>query len=466
MNLLELLRPYYNPDNGDRVLHVYIVGPYPTENFFRQLFSLKFVDKRTNIITFLVDKSSYDKAIEIKNNLIKDKYCTNTQFVIKAISGDKGRFVHSKMYYFEIEKPSGMIYTCLITGSGNASTRAYSFESDDYKNAEINLVTTIKQEDREFIENYFTFIENDTNILHITAADTKVYFPIIKYKSMEKQTDYFLFSNWVLSGYIYHQYVRINDLGKIRIRLENPIKGENTFSEKLLKNRSFDSNIEAHSISYTYINIAKDINNKDERDDKDNIKSKYFCETSYGYWAPKELKNIIDKKIKDNSQKSKRKDLLNEIAKLGIDDIEKKTSAIIKELQSVIDNIEEKDKNHYFKMKDNVLDKEYYNDMILSQMLRHNKKCKTTKFRNRYIHGYDSFNVAYLENCIDDLTDEVLDYIDIKLTSDKVFNLLCQAIKDILNDENYKTNTSNIDKNFIENNLENIICRLEEKIDN
>ena len=466
MNLLELLRPYYNPDNGDKVLHVYIVGPYPTEDFFRQLFSLKFVDKRTNIITFLVDKSSYDKAIEIKNNLIKDKYCTNTQFVIKAISGDKGRFVHSKMYYFEIEKPSGMIYTCLITGSGNASTRAYSFESDDYKNAEINLVTTIKQEDREFIENYFTFIENDTNILYITAADMKVYFPIIKYLPAVKQNDYFLFSNWVLSGYIYHQYVRINDLGKIRIRLENPIKGENTFSEKLLKNRSFDSNVEAHSISYTYINIAKDINNKDERDDKDNIKSKYFCETSYGYWAPKELKKIIDKKIKDKSQKSKRIDLLNEIAKLGIDDIEKKTSAIIEELQSVIDNIEEKDKNHYFKMKDNVLDKEYYNDMILSQMLRHNKKCKAKKFRNRYIHGYDSFNVAYLENCIDDLTDEVLDYIDIKLTSDKVFNLLCQAIKDILNDENYKTNTSNIDKNFIENNLENIICRLEEKIDN
>ena len=476
MNILELLKPYYNPSNGDKVLSVRIIGPYPTKDFFKELFNSLNFDKRYNNIIFLVDKSSYNKAEKKKKSLITEKICNENQFIIQPITGNKGRFIHSKMYYFEIKKyPSNMIYTCLITGSGNASTRAYSFEGRDYKNAEVNVVTTIKYLERDFIENYFDLknfeidkykdIEDDKYVLHIDTADMNIHFPQIKSADISHKEYNSLFSNWVLNGYIYHQYVRVNDLGKVRIRLEHPISAQNEFSEKLLQNRNFDSKIEAHSISYTYIETAKEINFSNERDNedsKDNIKSTYLCETSYGYWAPKELKNIIDEKISKNPQKKKRENLLDNIARLNDNNIITLTNTIIEELQTIIGNMEEKDKNNYFKMNGNVLDEDYYRGMISSQIIRHNKKCQTEIFRNRYIYGYDSFNASYLENCIDDLADEVLDYINIKLTSDRVFNLVCQAVKNITNYKNYSTDE--VDENFLESNLDDIINILEKMI--
>lgn len=473
MNLLELLRPYYNPDNGDRVLHVYIVGPYPTEDFFRQLFSLKFVDKRTNIITFLVDKSSYDKAIEIKNNLIKDKYCTNTQFVIKAISGDKGRFVHSKMYYFEIEKPSGMIYTCLITGSGNASTRAYSFESDDYKNAEINLVTTIKQEDREFIENYFTFIENDTNILHITAADTKVYFPNIKSIDIKKQQfQYPTFSSWILNGYVYHKYNKANDLGKIRITLKNKLEWTSVLTHLAAKNE-FVGNDQLHSLSYNYVGIKDyvynenyrdyrdDIDGIDDRDDRDDIKRFFLCETSYGYWAPRELKKYIDKEIsrKDNTNKQR---ILDAISMLDTSMIEAKVDEILERINNIFTGLDESSRHVYFNVNgNNELDKEYYRDIIKGQISKQNRQCKNKSFYERYLNGYNYFNASYLENCVDEIVDEVQEYIDIKLKNNRIFNIVCQAVNNLNIDE-----TSFYNERFFENNLYEIIYNIQNIAEN
>ena len=475
MNILELLKPYYNPNNGDKVLSVRIIGPYPTKEFFKGLFNNLNFDKRCNNIIFLVDKSSYEKAEEIRESLIADNICDEKQFIIKSISGNKGRFIHSKMYYFEIQKkPSDMIYTCLITGSGNASTRAYSFKGNNYKNAEVNVVTTIKKPERGFVESYFNLenfeldgYQDDKYVLHIDTADMNIHFPQIKLADTSQKEYNSLFSNWVLNGYIYHQYIRINDLGKVRIRLEHPISGQNEFSEQLLKNRNFDSKIEAHSISYTYVEAAKEINFSNERDNedsKDNVKSTYLCETSYGYWATKELKNIIDEKISNNPQKNKRKKLLDDIAKLNDNSITILTNSIIEDLKTVIYNIEEKDKNDYFKMNGNLLDEAYYRDMISSQIIRHNKKCQTKIFRNRYIYGYDSFNASYLENCIDDLTDEVLDYINIKLTSDKVFNVVCQSVKENIKKQGNKG--YDVNENFIENNLDNIIQNLGEKIKN
>lgn len=452
MNLLELLRPYYNPDNGDKVLHVYIVGPYPTEDFFYNLFdSIKFDYRRKNIITFLVDKSSYDKAIEIRKSLIKNEYCYDNQFDIKAISGNKGRFVHSKIYYFEIEKPSGMIYTCLITGSGNASTRAYSFESDDYKNAEINLVTTIKQEDREFIENYFTFRENDTNILHITAADTKVYFPIIKYKSMEKRTDYFLFSNWVLSGYVYHQYSKVNDIGKIRIKLKEPAKA-NTQITKLADERGFYSDDLVTSIAYKYIDIEENTNSN-----RDDTKRMFLCETSYGYWVPRELKWYVDKAIINNKDKNKEQ-LLKKIKNFSEKDIDDKVDKVLEKIKEIFKELSIEDKHKYFECNGNMLNEIVYRDIIYTQISRQYRQCKNEKFCERYINGYDNFNASYLENCIDDLVEEVIDAINIKLTKDTVFNFVCQAVKFVKEKQGNKD--VSVEQEFLEINLEDIISRL------
>lgn len=480
MNLLELLEPHYSYDNGDKIRHIYIVGPYPTEDFFRGLFeNFEFEDYRKNLVTFLVDKSSYNNAVEIKYNLVEDEYISrNSQFKIIAINGKNGKFVHSKMYYFEIIKPNGTLHTCLITGSGNASTRAYSFGYDeemgytnDYNNAETNIVTTIKREDRKFVEDYFELqlkddSKNDSDVytLPITAVEAKIHFPKIEKIDVEENNNnkYYSFSNWVLDGYIYYKYKKATDLGKVRIQLEDKFMGSNEFTD-LAKYNGFDGDNELCSLAYNYVEIPKN-----ETTAYDSIKKKYLCETSYGYWAPIELKECIDYEIDEMvEQNEATKKMLDTIKGMGDNAIENKVKEIIEKLCAFTENAKNSglEIGSYFKINNetNKIDKEDYEEKIKNQIESQVKQCKNKVFYNRCLRGYEDFNASYLENCIDDLADDVLNDLKIKLGKSRVVNAVCQAIRYEVDDDdidsfydetNDKENEENIRKitTYLKNN--------------
>ena len=236
MNFVELLQQYnMSYDNNGKIIleNVYIITPYLSIDFFQEFFNhFTFTSLR-----LFVDKSSYQKAINIKEELIKD-YRVKTKFHIIPTEDSEGRFVHAKMYYIET-KANQKTRAYLVIGSSNASSNAFTFGIDEedeylynYANAELNTVIKITDNNRKFMERYFDSINAGENLhnysLNVYGDNSLIiHFPKLR-KFIETKSDdcieIFSFTNWVLQGVMYHKYDKLQALGKIRIELEKQIR--------------------------------------------------------------------------------------------------------------------------------------------------------------------------------------------------------------------------------------------------
>lgn len=450
MNFVELLQQYnMSYDNNGKIIleNVYIITPYLSIDFFQEFFNhFTFTSLR-----LFVDKSSYQKAINIKEELIKD-YRVKTKFHIIPTEDSEGRFVHAKMYYIET-KANQKTRAYLVIGSSNASSNAFTFGIDEedeylynYANAELNTVIKITDNNRKFMERYFDSINAGENLhnysLNVYGDNSLIiHFPKLR-KFIETKSDdcieIFSFTNWVLQGVMYHKYDELQALGKIRIELEKRIKKSDNFI-KNAKEYGFELEDDIFSISYQFIEESKNTHNS-----KDIIKSKYLFETSYGYWAPLEFKEVIDEQIYSNKNGIK----YTRLEQIKNVNILSETEKIFNQFKSFVATLSTEQQKEYIAMENDQIDEIYYKKTIKNQLERQINKCNDINFKDRYISGYGMYYANLLAPCINEVVDDIIDYINIKFTDASQRNLLCKTIKKEIKEENIKVNLEYLDKNI------------------
>lgn len=467
MNLLELLKQYA-PEKKDKKIDIktlYIVSPYLNQGFFEGVFTHFKFDN----ITLFIDKSQYNKAEAIKKQLVEDGHKINNKFEIIPVTDEKNRLVHAKIYYFEICSGE-QVHTYLITGSSNASNRAFSFGiknnndhfKENYSNAEINIVVRIYSKKRKFFNQYFQAIKNNSKLDNyvfkpLNNDEVIIHFPKLKTYNDITEDMYVIeadsFQNWIESGFIYHKYDVLQDLGKVRINLKSISEIKNDFVEKA-RTQGFDLDEGISSISYKFIddkNVTKNIS-------QINIKATYLFDTPYGLWTAKEFHNIIN----NQNNESPKYEIISKIANMNIDDT---IQDILAKFIKFANSFQKDEREHYFYItKDKDIDAEKYKDIIEKQLNKQKNKCEDESFQNRAKTNYGSYNASVLEPYIDELMEEIVKTVKLELHNNRVNSILAKVLKTAI--KNKVLPFSDITVDYIDKNWETISKAMSKRIQN
>lgn len=460
MNFFSLLEKYISSDEASLIRSMYILGPYPSINFFKNLKNSNI--KPDNIILF------YDYRVnDIRINNIKNIFKNIKVYPVSAYTTSK--LVHAKLYYMTISR--GNNKSILISGSGNASSNAFTFDDDMYTNAESYIVSHIESTKRNKLENYFNdLIQNEyVGDLEFDIDNrSTLYLPSLKqycantdtHMQNNLNTNYTQENNlgvieqqaldlysWINQGYLVYEYTKKYNLGSIQFNLKR------NNDRKILKiltelNLNITKDISsALSISHKFID-KDDLKTENDINQRIMWKGQYSLETFFGHWVPQEFISIVrDEQI--SNQVTYNDKIIEKILSFTESDIIKECNKLLNKLQLLDKKLrellnDEYDPEDYFNIKNNYIDIDSYKTLFYNQIKTQQTKCKNEYFRERFSKKYMISSVQVVDNVIDDLVYDVCESIDTTASLSRIVNKIVTAFNKTIQDITICSSSYNI----------------------
>lgn len=460
MNFFSLLEKYISSDEAKLIQSMYILGPYPSIKFFENLKKSKIKPKE--IILFHDYRIKQIMIEEIKNIFKNIK-------VYAVSTSTASKLVHAKLYYITISR--GNNRRILISGSGNASANAFTFDEETYTNAESYIVSHIESTKKNKLEKYFhDLIQNkyvDDLEFEIDNRST-LYLPSLKQYyantkiciqnncnsnyTLENDTGVLEQSNldlysWINQGYIVYEYTKKYNLGRIQFNLKRNI------DNKILKilndlNLNVTKDISSTlSISHKFID-KEDIKPEHNLNQRVTWKGQYSLETFFGHWVPKEFIRIVkDEQIFNHIRYNDK--IIEKISSFTESDIYNECNILLEKLQLLDKKLrdvlnEEYNPEDYFNMKNNYIDLDSYKILFYNQIKTQQTKCKNEYFRERFCKKYKINSVQLVENMLDELVYDVCESIDTTSSLSRVVNKIVAAFTNSIQATTVCTSSYNI----------------------
>jgi hypothetical protein len=268
-----------------------VVGPYPSEKFFRQ-----WQDSNAETIGFprskltVVaddgwDRSQLDKIDALFSRVRGKNQRTVTIRRVAALN--TGGLVHAKIYFFTLKNhEENRTKKILLIGSANASTQGFGLHAETFVSVDL---ADIEVEQRRPLTRYLdglTHGENVASTWFTLGRNSWVTLPEIRVVSELLQSG---FDSWLRRGRLCYKYRSEQSFGKLSLRLKKPLP--KTALELGLSQFGFGADQDSQNFSREYIAASTDVGEKTQAP----WRGKYFVETYLGFWTSSECYREMSK---------------------------------------------------------------------------------------------------------------------------------------------------------------------------
>ena len=404
---------------------IVILSPYPSCSFINDIKNI-YKPKKISLIVDLASK-----------HLVKEIINDHKEIKISYVSTKNGKGqVHSKLYLVKWKKKGFKSSKhVLFLGSANASKNGF------YTNSETLLAipfSKVKKIEHIKIIKYFSNLKNNKDNSKKIINFDKLGILWLPKTVSAKNEDLLDFSGWIKQGVLCHKYDSENTFGKLTITLKNPLP--KTPQESKFSDRGFFKKIKKKKLSRNYINLSSTKSTSP-------WKATYFTETWYGHWASYEcfddasnnkILNSRNTPIKFSSSDSKERRLaLTEIINSRKYQREKWKKECFSKLVDVYEDLQstEADASKYLKTKYQDLDEEYYLLKLEDKLKRDKQKTKVKSFCERFITGYQFYQVPPFDNTDNEFIIGFCDSILSAGLKSRVVNKLAFTLKELLGEK-------------------------------
>lgn len=355
-----------------------VVGPYPTRQFFQQLFATGLEQAS---LLLVVDEAWPVEEVEA---ICKGVEAGGGSAQVRW-AWSKG-LVHAKLYFFEWrESKSDKRRTVLGWGSPNASVAAFSGANAEAVSI-IDLAKLGKSSDaidaiNRWVEHLYR-PKGKAQALDCMLEHVRLIVPGFNFKTEPAASTFF---GWLQAGRLCHKYDPDQYFGRFVLPLKKPI---GSVLGPIFERTHFGEESKSKQVRYTYAAIQGE-GGKQERQPQ--WKGKYFTETWFGHWASaRAYRDLAATFVAKNA--SGREALVNQISgatpkrRMGwLDQLNTDLQALKKGMKkSGIDPSEyfHLDSKGGFSLKK-------YREVAERQLKQQIKRAKRQTFRDRYIGGYE-----------------------------------------------------------------------------
>jgi hypothetical protein len=409
---------------GAVLQRLHVVGPYPTEGFFRRV--RESLDPRELLL--VVDDGCNLEEIEKIRQLFE-----NRDVRVRYASCLGSGLVHAKLYLAEWESSSATAtIKHLVWGSANASLNGFEV------NAEAVSCVTLDSAPEDVILQYFrklweTPIGQVQPVNSLLPGAVRLLLPGYRFSSeAEPET----FDAWIQSGRLCHKYEPDRTFARLSLNLKRPLPQDHV--QHVFTDAGLRAETDSQNFRYAY--LGGDLAKK-ESPRGPPWRAQFFLESWLGFWTSDACyRHRRDEFCAQNEEQ--RKEILDEISGAKAADHQRWTDDFLTRLRRVLAGLEKEGlkPKEFLHIRNRDIDVSHYREDAKRRLESHRSRAQNQVFQDRFTKGYvfpplprfrgaEAVEGGSFEDLVHSLCESILN----GLTKQRCKSLLIRAIREQLN---------------------------------
>lgn len=241
---------------------LFVLGPYPTREFFRTLQAL--AGPARTILA--VDSAWPEPLVERIRDVLGDR------LTVRRVSA-RG-LVHAKVYWMRWTHPRRSSHEVLVFGSGNASAAGFGSNAETLCSTDLRNVPPGQ---RKRIREWITALVDGKSVKRqwVFLADdhrTTLLLPAVRVQRQQGGN----FASWLLAGRLCHQWAPDASFGRFPLRLKKALPAADL--ETLFENHNLSRSGERNQLTFRYAGL-------EASHGQSQWKAQFFVDTLLGHWT-------------------------------------------------------------------------------------------------------------------------------------------------------------------------------------